>query len=109
MGHLDTVRIMFPQFHARVLTTDVCHSPKLESFANKTAHTPFVGVFSAFVKDGSLREIASLILFGGGGAGFDGGRGGRGGRQACAINSCFGVGLPQERNSICACNDVVSA
>lgn len=25
--------------------------PKLENFANKTAHTPFVGIFSAFVKD----------------------------------------------------------
>ncbi|RPD55802.1 peroxisome membrane protein [Lentinus tigrinus ALCF2SS1-6] len=30
---------------------DTWTRPKLESFANKTAHTPFVGIFSAFVKD----------------------------------------------------------
>ncbi|KAI0801195.1 peroxisome membrane protein, partial [Fomes fomentarius] len=30
---------------------DTWTRPKLENFANKTAHTPFVGIFSAFVKD----------------------------------------------------------
>ena len=41
-----------PSSSWRPCSTQIAHRrPKLEDFANKTAHTPFIGIFSAFVRD----------------------------------------------------------